>query len=92
MLLRNWMTQNLDHMRVKILIFVLKKIMEGLVHLVQEVVEDQDLDPVHQGGTEALQHIHLYEEHPTLALHPGLDHDLEIVINKMIFSSWLNLL
>jgi len=83
MLLRNWMTQNLDHMRVKILIFVLKKIMEGLVHLVQEVVEDQDLDPVHQEGIEALLHIHLYEERLTLALHPGQDHDPGIVINKI---------
>lgn len=89
MLLRNWMTQSLDHTRVKILIFVLKKIMEVLVHLVQEGVADQDLDPVHQEGIEALQLIHLYEELLTPARHPGLDHDLEIVINKIVFSSWL---
>jgi len=43
-------------------------------------VGDQDRDLVHQGGTEAHQHIHLFEEHLTLVPHPGLDHDLVIDI------------
>jgi len=64
--------------------------MEALVHLVQEVVADQDLDLVHQGGTEAHQHIHLFEELLTLVPHPGQDHDPVIVINIICSDSgWI---
>lgn len=69
--------------------------MVALVHLVQEVVVvgDQDLDLVHQGGTEALLHIHLFEELLTLVPHPGQDHDHlidhVIVINIMCSDSGL---
>jgi len=63
--------------------------MEVLVHLVQEVVGDRDLDLVHQGGTEAHQHIHLFEELLTLVPHPGQDHDLVIVINIICYDSGL---